>query len=821
MTQVQGDPPSGGLSLGATCLLSLLAGGLMFIRLAGADVWLASAVVAISELGVAAAILLAAGGYGHLVIGRLAPAAVHAPGGRRRRRTPGGTHKRKTGEAGLEFVCGEVDEGAGPEHTQAPLVCATQSSRSPTTSAGAPAGLRVVTACALGLWMLSTAMLIVGSAASGALTLWVWWPVVAVGAVLAAWQGRKALAAWRIPREPRTGVIFWVVVALAVGVWLAGAVRPPGYPASGDSYDVLEYHLQIPREFYEAGRIGQLRHNCFSYYPLGTHMLFLLGMCLRGGAYEGMYVAKLLHGVFLGLAAAGVLTALRRDDTWRARFAAILLATTPVAICLGWTAMSELGPLCYAALGILWLRQWHGDGRRGSAVLIGGMLGAACAAKVLSIGLVAAPVLVVMAGASLTKGKWLQQAPLAAAAAVALMAPWLVRNAVYTGNPVFPLAARTLGAGHWDEQSVQRWESGTAPDLQPPVPTPPGWEPQDDLSRPVRLYHFLISDWYGKIPMALVAAAICLLFAARGAPDRWEWSLVGVLVLQVSVWALWSRGMPLRFIVVAAAPMALLGAGVLSRLARVQINPLLKGATRPAHGPWGMAPAGTLLLFAVAVNLFVAYRTFRYSVRGHLIAPIPPIPGQYVAGRVAPYDAAAALGEGSRVLLIGEARGFYFPAGTRYATVFDTHPLARLAAEGHSPEQILAKLRGMGITHLWVDWMGIWRLGATYGYPTELTDGLYRRWQTSRPPGLKILDRLARHGMGPGKDLFFQRPPTSGPASGPASAPATRPATLPAPTSKRWAPYDFPPHWPEITLYPLSPARATDAASAPAGQTLQ
>ena len=83
---------------------------------------------------------------------------------------------------------------------------------------------------------------------------------------------------------------------------------------TADNYDVLGYHLQVPREYFEAGQISELPHNCYSYYPLGVEMLFLLAMCLRSGAYEGMYLAKMLHAVFAGLAVAGVFVALNKEN---------------------------------------------------------------------------------------------------------------------------------------------------------------------------------------------------------------------------------------------------------------------------------------------------------------------------------------------------------------------------------------------------------------------------------------------------------------------------------------------------------------------------
>ena len=195
-----------------------------------------------------------------------------------------------------------------------------------------PVGLRAITAALLGMWLISTAVLIAGSAFGGLLTAWLWWPVLGVGALLAVWHGRKHLRAWRPQARVPVGALIWVLVAVGVGLWLAGATRPPGTIGGTDGYDVLEYHLQVPREFYEAGRIQPLPHNVYSFYPLGVETLFLLAMILRGGAYEGVYAAKLLHGSFGVLAVAAVVVYLRRRSPARGRFAAALLAREQAAV---------------------------------------------------------------------------------------------------------------------------------------------------------------------------------------------------------------------------------------------------------------------------------------------------------------------------------------------------------------------------------------------------------------------------------------------------------------------------------------------------------
>ena len=738
------EQPTTRLSLGSVFLIALLAGGLLLGWLTG-PAWAPAAAMAVSELGLIALVIVAAGGYGHLAVRRLAPRS-------------------------------------------------------------APTAFRAASACALGLWLLSTAVLVAGSAAGGLLTPWVWWPVVAVGVVLAGWQGRKAIMAWDLPRRAGSGLLFWLLLSLVLAIWLAGAVRPPGYVGRifADKYDVLEYHLQVPREFFAAGRVGQLQHNCYSYYPLGAQMLFLLGMCLRGGAYEGMYLAKLLHGTFGALAAVGIFAALREEDARRARFSAGILAATPVALYLSWLAMVELAQVCYLVFAVLWMRQWLRDDSPRSALLVGLMLGAACAVKYLSVLLAAGPVFVMMLVCSLRNRRRALQVPLAALAALLPAAPWLARNAIYTSNPFFPLATRVFGRAHWNAESQQRWTDGHAPGARAPVPKPPGWERPPGLSRITRLYYFLISDWFGKIPMVLVAAGICILFASRGPPELWEWSLVGLLVLQVAAWALFTHDMPLRFIVVAIVPISLLCGGVLCRLSRVEVNPFRKRSVRPPHGPWGQAPAGTIFFFAVGINLIVTYNAFRFDT---VSRPVPPWPGDEIALRVPPHDQAASLPPGSRILLVGESRAFYFPARTSYATAFDSHPLAQILQRGPGPRQVLDQLRAMGITHIWVDWQETWRLAGTYGYPAVLTAGLYERWQQMRQPGLDILDRLAEHGLSVWDKMFFRMQSPTQPSSGPASAPARRP-----PKSKRWDahlwhPSRWPRHWPVITIYAMPGVR--------------
>ncbi len=659
---------SGVLSPGLPAVLVLLAGGLTFATLVGftSNCLPAALITVVTEGGVAALIVIAAGGYAFPLVRRLSPSS-------------------------------------------------------------APTGLRVVTSCAFGLWMFSAAMLASGSA-GGLLRGRLWWPIVGVGVVLAAWHGRKKLEAWRPARRCSGRVMIWVLVALAAGMWLAGAARAPGFIGSADAYDILEYHLQAPREFYNAGRVGRLTHNCYSYYPLGVEMLFLLGMCLRGGAYEGMYLAKMLHGAFGVLAVAGVFFALKRDDEVRGRFAAGLLATVPILLYLSWLAMVELAVVCYTALAMLWLREWLRAPDRRAAVCVGVMLGASCAVKYLSVGFVVAPVLVVMIISSLRSRRRLCHLPLVGFATLFLFAPWLIRNTVYTGNPVFPLATSVFGRGHWSDESDKRWVDGHAPDKRPPVPGPAGWKMPPQPGRVENfLNNFLGSRWFGPALLILAAAAVAAMIARGNRTDPWDVALLATAAMQLGVWAAFTRGMPPRFIVPVVAPVVLLAAGALAKLAG-------------ARARWKTTIAVALFAAVAGMGLAEGYSIFRANTASR---DDPPWPGRRIAAEGFPYHHAAELPDGSKILLVGEAKAFYFPPNTVYATCFDTHPLAELIDRGLGPREIHRELRSRGITHIWGNFSEVIRLAMTYGYPRSLSEDVLSRAGSGRRPGMKLLDDLA------------------------------------------------------------------------------
>ena len=102
----------------------------------------------------------------------------------------------------------------------------------------------------------------------------------------------------------------WILSAVPFGVLiLLGACLPPV------EFDVREYHLQVPKEWYQAGHIHFLPHNVYGNMPLGAQLLAMTAMVVMPGAdswWWGALVGKVLIASFAPLGAMLLYAAGRR-----------------------------------------------------------------------------------------------------------------------------------------------------------------------------------------------------------------------------------------------------------------------------------------------------------------------------------------------------------------------------------------------------------------------------------------------------------------------------------------------------------------------------
>ena len=107
------------------------------------------------------------------------------------------------------------------------------------------------------------------------------------------------------------------------------ALVPPGllWAEEGNGYDVLEYHLEMPREYLESGRIEYASHNVYANFPANAEMLYLLAMVVHGGALAGITTAKLINVLLGFFTVAAAWLAGRESGSTAGVFTGVLAAT--------------------------------------------------------------------------------------------------------------------------------------------------------------------------------------------------------------------------------------------------------------------------------------------------------------------------------------------------------------------------------------------------------------------------------------------------------------------------------------------------------------
>lgn len=263
---------------------------------------------------------------------------------------------------------------------------------------------------------------------------------------LATQAFRKTL--WLRPFARRPQGAEWLV-GLAIAVPLLAGVVGTLAPSTTSDWDTIAYHLAVPKIWLHAGQIQPISFIHHSNFPGSIDLLYLWGL-----AYGGQAGAKAftLVAFVLGLLAIFGLARTRYGAS-SACWAAAAFASVPVVVWETGTGYIDVVHGLYAGLGAWLLFSGIEAGRRGEILVGGVLLGFAAGTKytglqaLIAVGVVLAALLLIRPSLrSMTKS-------IATAAALSLViaAPWYVRNAAWTGNPVFPFFFERFGGKHWTQ----------------------------------------------------------------------------------------------------------------------------------------------------------------------------------------------------------------------------------------------------------------------------------------------------------------------------------------------------------------------------------
>ncbi len=207
-------------------------------------------------------------------------------------------------------------------------------------------------------------------------------------------------------------------------------------------YDALVYHLGLPQMFVNEGRIVNLTNMYPSRAPMLVHMLYVMGVGLDGSTF-----AKLINQSFFIAGLAGI-TELCRVFGWRrfAPWACLFVASIPVVQLNIWSTAidASIGSFLVMTVYCLWKWSESESDKVAWACLVGLFAGACFAIKYPGVVvLMLTGVLMLFLSYRRVKVSTLFLSGFVlSVVAAGVVSPWLVRNYVWTGNPVYPIGAK-------------------------------------------------------------------------------------------------------------------------------------------------------------------------------------------------------------------------------------------------------------------------------------------------------------------------------------------------------------------------------------------
>jgi hypothetical protein len=234
-------------------------------------------------------------------------------------------------------------------------------------------------------------------------------------------------------------------VGLIVFFTLISALAPPL------KFDALVYHLALPSLYLHVGKIGYVYDNMFWGMPQTTEMLFAWAMALAGS--QG---ATLLGWLFGTLTLTGLLGYADYHFGGRSAWIALgsLLAGSTLSASLAWGYVDWLVML-FALVFFVSLERWIEIRDQRYLVLAGAFAGMAVGTKYPAGLLFLAGLVVLLFQLTRHQHRWSAVISFGLAAAVFAL-PWLMKNLLPTGNPLYPFL---FPSGAMDSLRISLYQS--------------------------------------------------------------------------------------------------------------------------------------------------------------------------------------------------------------------------------------------------------------------------------------------------------------------------------------------------------------------------
>lgn len=525
------------------------------------------------------------------------------------------------------------------------------------------------------------------------------------------------------------GALIVALAVLVVAILILGSVPPV-------DRDALTHHLAVPKLYLKGGGIHEIPSVLFSYYPMNLDLLYMVPLSFGNDS-----LPKFIHFGFALLTALLIFNYLRRrvSGVSYAILGALLFLSLPVIIKLSITVYVDLGLIFFSTAALLQLLRWaETDFRTRHLVLAAVFAGLGLGTKIngiLTVFLLTLGVPFIyrravwkmsQSGPNGAHGQAVEGIglnPLGWAIAFAVIAaviysPWMIRNAIWTGNPVYPMAQKFFGpdqsaetpnansgrvVGGEVEQEQAQQDSGFGHFAVRKIVFGEGlWE---ILAIPIRVFIQGRDDdprlFDGRLNPYLLIFPLITLFPLkerrRSARLEPEVRFLGLFALFYLTFAFFLVDMRIRYIGPIIPPLTI--------LAVVGIHDLI-GAIRTrcsVRGQWlGLITAGSVFLVLMGLN--ITYLAGQFA----LVDPFGYLQGkvsrdEYILKFRPEYGALSfanrSLPAEARILGLFNGNRIYY---SEREMICDNEAFRRAVIASQSPIEIVRRLERDRISHLLV-----------------------------------------------------------------------------------------------------------------------
>ncbi|MEE8252220.1 MAG: glycosyltransferase family 39 protein, partial [Gemmatimonadales bacterium] len=461
---------------------------------------------------------------------------------------------------------------------------------------------------------------------------------------------RLAAPAIHYLKANRRGLlIFGVVSFSAVTLWMTVlATAPP------TDWDSLMYHLRVPVQFLHEGRIYVPADNLLVWNVGLVHMLYLPLLAL--GSSAGPALLSVFMAVLLGLAVFAFTARFLGDRTASLSLALLWGTTTLLLVAITPRLDVTLAFYLFLAHYALVLALSSSSSRAQfylAAVLLGAAIGIKYNAVPYILGLV--PLIVWVVG-SQTRSVTASLRPLAlfGLLVVAAALPWLVKNWILLHAPLYPLLAETA----LEPWLIPFYGSGTVPPSVNPEIFQFIWHlrvPFDFRAlflSPEELTIELEGAFYYANPILLLL--LFWVFFLRNRTLNW---LVIPAVGYVLVLLLAYPGSNLRYLIPAVVPLTIVAVHIVVRSCERFLSTAAARLVLVLVAGLALVPSGSTMYTWISQTKAVGHLIGASSAEEYLDTHLD-ISVQAYASLVRFVN--GEVPEGSRILMLFEARGYYF-----------------------------------------------------------------------------------------------------------------------------------------------------------------